>query len=333
MNIFNSLLKLYKSQNVRTPLEDFTTEILVHILNANSDIMSIFVSDILKINGDNFIASSQETFAFEKRGRRFCKVDVVFRNENQICFLENKVHSEEGQNQLSNYSDLLNELYGYEEKYLRYCTKFYEDKKHINTNGFIQFRWCNISNFLQKWKNRGLIKQFLEFLESHQMGNSTDFTIQEMSALQNINPVLLKMNSYLDKVKPRFIEVFGNLTHINNSKQLTQHNRQVIVKHPIFGEGYSELGAGFNFADTPKLIVWIWVDKRCTEFSEFNRVVTPDWVYHNEEYLDVIKSLTDFISSENMELDIENWFINAFEIVKSIMKANKQINWNVPNLN
>lgn len=187
MNIFNSLLKLYKSQNIRTPLEDFTTEILVHILNANSDIMSLFVSNILKIEGDNFIASSQETFIFKQRGRHFCKIDVVFRNENQICFLENKINSEEGNNQLINYSDVLDELDIYAQKYLRYCTKFYEDKMHIQANDFLQFRWCNISNFLQKWKNRDVIKQFLEFLEHHQMGNSTDFTIQEISALQSIN--------------------------------------------------------------------------------------------------------------------------------------------------
>ncbi|GAA3963021.1 hypothetical protein GCM10022246_15340 [Pedobacter ginsengiterrae] len=333
MNIFNSLLKLYKSQDIRTPLEDFTTEILVHILNANRDIMALFVSDILRIKGENFIASSQETFVFEKRGRHFCKVDVVLRNENQICFLENKVHSEEGNNQLINYSDVLDELDVYEQKYLRYCTKFHEDKIHIKSNDFIQFRWCNISNFLQKWKNRDLIKQFLEFLENHQMGNSTDFTIQEILALQSINPVLLKMNSYLDKIKPRFTETFGKLGNINNSKQLTQHNRQVIVKQPLFGEGYSEIGAGFDFANTPKLVVWIWVDKRCTEFSKFNGIVTPEWVFHNEEYLDVIKSLSDFISSENMELDIEKWFMSAFEMVKNIMKANKHISWNVPSLN
>jgi hypothetical protein len=140
------------------------------------------------------------------------------------------------------------------------------------------------------------------------------------------------MNSYLDKIKPRFIVAFGNCGNVNNSKQLTQYNRQVIVKQPLFGEGYSEIGAGFDFTNTPRLIVWIRVDKRCSEFTKFNGMVTPEWVFHNEDYLDVIKSLSDFVSSENMELDIEKWFINAFEIVKNIMKANKQIIWNVPSL-
>ena len=221
MNIFNSLLKLYKSQNIRTPLEDFATEILVHILNNNGDIMSLFVSDILTIKGKNFIASSQETFVFKTSGWQFCKVDVALRNGNKIYFLENQVHSEEGNNQLINYSDVADELNVYDLNYLRYCIKFYEDQIHIQSNDFIQFRRCNISNLLQRWKNRDIVKHFLEFIDNHQMGNSTDFTIQEILALQSINPVLLRMNSYLDEIKPRLIETLGSLGNINTSKQLT----------------------------------------------------------------------------------------------------------------
>ncbi|MFN0290022.1 PD-(D/E)XK nuclease family protein [Pedobacter helvus] len=331
-NLFGTLLKLYKANGIRTPLEDFTTEILVHILNQNESIMSKFVNKVLKIEGYNFVATSQETFVFKQRGRHFCKVDVVFRNENKICFLENKVHSEEGFDQLINYSDTLDEQSEYQEKHLRYCTKFYEDKIHITKNHFSQFRWCNISNFLQEWKDNDIIKQFLEFLENNQMGNSTDFTLQEILSLQSISPALLKMSSYLDKIRPRFVEQFGALASINNSKQLTTYNRQVIVKQPLFGEGYSEIGAGFDFSTSPKLIVWIWVGKGCTEFAKFKELVAPTEIYHNDEYLEVGKPLSDFISSENMELDIEKWFIYSFDIVKSVIKDNQHLTWHVPNI-
>lgn len=207
MSLFNRLLNLYKSNNLRTPLEDFTTEVLVYILNAHEDIMNAFVREILKIEseGEKFNATSQSTYLYKKNGRSFCKIDVVLKSNTKICFLENKVHYEEGFQQLISYCQVLDELIGFDKKYMRYCSKFYEEKAEIKNHDFLQFRWCNISNFLARWNTREIISEFLIFLEFNQMGNSTDFTLAEILALESFNPVMTKMNAYLDKIRPRFV--------------------------------------------------------------------------------------------------------------------------------
>jgi len=116
MNLFNSLIKLYSSHQLKTPLEDFTTEIFVNILQDNEIISSSFIRDVMKIQGDGFSISSQECFSYIKNNRKFCKIDIVFKNEDSICFLENKVHSEEGFEQLFSYCEVLDELKQYTNK-------------------------------------------------------------------------------------------------------------------------------------------------------------------------------------------------------------------------
>jgi len=74
----------------------------------------------------------------------------------------------------------ITELKNYSNKYLRYFTKFHEEKSHISEHSFNQFRWCHIADFLKDYQHVDYIINFLDFLESNQMGNSTDFNIEEI---------------------------------------------------------------------------------------------------------------------------------------------------------
>ena len=84
MNVFNQLLKLYKTTGIKSPLEDFTTEILVSILASNQLLLNAFVNKILVIEGKDFTISSQEHFASEE-GIQDCRVDIVIRNSIESC--------------------------------------------------------------------------------------------------------------------------------------------------------------------------------------------------------------------------------------------------------
>ncbi|RZL60173.1 MAG: hypothetical protein EOO93_15125 [Pedobacter sp.] len=331
MNLFLSLINLYRTNGLKTPLEDFTTEIFVNILINNEEVRRRFIKDILKIDGDGFTVSSQENFHFNKNGRTYCKIDIVFRNENSICFLENKVHSNEGFGQLTNYADLLDELNQYENTYLRFCTKFYQDKAHITKHNFMQFRWCNVANFLSAWKEQELINTFLEFLEINQMGNSTDFTLQEVLALENFNTALLKMDAYLDKLKPKFTSMFGDIKMAKNMSQIREHTRHVFWKEYLFGEYYSELGVGFKFTTYPHLTVWIWTGEENPRLGEFKKLLegVNEGFHNGSNYLELLKPLSDFVSSDSMEVEIEAWFMQAFTKIKKLADLHPELNWHI----
>ena len=55
-SIYSRLLKLYRKNkdSGKIPLEDYTTEILVDLLQKNKDIRSHFVTEILEIQEENF---------------------------------------------------------------------------------------------------------------------------------------------------------------------------------------------------------------------------------------------------------------------------------------
>lgn len=332
MNLFASLIKLYRSHQLKTPLEDFTTEIFADILGQNELIRTRFVNDILKVSGKGFSVATQESFFFDLDGLQSCKIDMVFRNEDSICFLENKVHSEEGFGQLSNYCLALDGLTLYQNRYLRFCTKFYQDKAHIHQHDFRQFRWCNIANFLASWSDQEIIGTFLEFLELNKMGNSTDFILQEVLALENFNPALSKMDGYLDKLKPRFQSIFGDYKMPKNMTQIREHTRHVFWKEYLFGDFYSELGVGFKFTATPHLTVWIWTPEENPGIDDFKKLLAGmDEGFHNGiNYFELLKPLYDFISLDRMEEDIENWFINAFAKIQQLVILYPGLEWKLP---
>jgi len=40
--------------------------------------------------------------------------------------------------------------------------------------------------------------------------------------------------------------------------------------------------------------------------------------------------LSDFVSSENMEVKIESWFIESFKKIKSLSEQHPELNWHIP---
>jgi hypothetical protein len=329
VNVFTALLKLYKGSELKTPLEDFTTEILVNILGEDQSLTDCFVNTVLNIPGTTFQVSSQGCFPYKKDGRQFIKVDMVFRNEDSICFLENKVHSKEGDNQLKSYSDVLNNFVGNKSTYLRYCTKFHEHKPNMTNHFFLQFRWSHISDFLKKNDNLEIVKTFLNFLESNQMGNSTEFTIEELLSLQHFNSVLMKMNAYIDKINPTFTSVFGSPKSLRAGSELLKNSRVVLIKEGLFGVNYTEIGCGFEYKDTPKLMVWIWATPNTPEALVLKDLIVSEDVYVEGGYLEVSRPLTNYLSSDEMELEIEEWFLNTFALIRKIIVDNELV-CNIP---
>ncbi len=329
MSIFERLISLYANSS-RTPLEDFTTEILTGILGSNQKILETFVEEILKIKGKDFVVESQEYYSLPNDN---CRVDMVFENLEIICFLENKVESGEGYGQLQKYSKLLFEKNS-KETYLRYCSKYY-DKKELTDHHFLQFRWTDVADFLTQFQDNPQIADFIQFLRSYGMGDKKNFTTTELVAMENIVPLISKLDEYLDFIKPKFYKFFGE-SNVKQSHSIKNNHSYDFSKGSVCsGDGWVEIGTGFHFQPIPSIYVWVWTNKKYKNYDRFNQLfLEKDYIKnetgfsHEDGYFDFSKPVSDFLSSKKMYEVIEKWYISKFEIIKRFIKDTPELKWN-----
>lgn len=106
--LLNRLIKIYRSSNqLNTPLENFTTESLVGVLEEDSILLDDFVNKVLKIHGQGFKIESQKRYIHQSENRY---IDVLIHNHETLCFIENKVDSDIREDQLKIYDKILEEI-------------------------------------------------------------------------------------------------------------------------------------------------------------------------------------------------------------------------------
>ncbi len=335
MSVFSRLLKLYKTNSSKTPFEDFTTEILADILANDQGRCDTFVNEVLKIEGTNFSVSTQEHYVSSGPRHPDCRIDLVFKSDDVLCFMENKVESREGFIQLTRYEKVLNDNASVYKTYLRYCTKYF-DCKNIDSHNFYQFRWAEVYRFLKRWNSSDLIHSYLKFLEENDMSDNMDFNLNDLIALQNATQVVNRMDRYFQKIKPYFYKIFQNVTLKDNSlsmfKQLKFHSRYVSYVESTFGGGWSELGFGFDFTNgNPEVKVWIWCAPDNNKKANFKEAIgSIDYLVSNgEDWIGLYKPVSDFLSAEYMEIGIEKWFVEAFSQFKKFILDTPQLEWNI----
>lgn len=343
ISIYTRLLSLYrKNRDInKTPLEDFTTELIVGTLETDNGLLDEFINNILLIEGKGFSISSQEKYYLEEDIN--CIIDIVVKNEDAICFIENKVDSSEGERQLERYSKVLNNIKQSEDKkvYLRYCTKYY-DKKEISDIDFLQFRWRDTYRFFQKHKENKIVEEYLEFLRSEGMESAGDFNFQDLIVMSEVNATIAKMDECLDMVKSRLTECFGKPYEYDYErlKQIGKQSQYVMWSRYILGKkesGYSEIAVGFRFSDNkiPVVIVFIYIEKSNSEFEKIKKMHTEelesvfDFYDYDEEYIfySFEKPVSDFISSENQNEEICKWFTEKINVIYGL-KQSINIMWN-----
>ena len=339
-SIYSRLLKLYRKNkdSGKIPLEDYTTEILVDLLRKNKDILSHFVTEILEIQEENFQIESQKKYYLEDDIN--CIADIVLKNEKNICFIENKVNSKEGERQLERYAKVLNNIFKEEKKnvYLRCCTKYY-DKKEINTLDFKQFRWMDVYNFLKQYEEREIVKEFLEFIRSEEMSSAGEFDFQDMIILSNFNYTISKINECFDNIIDIMEEHFQNLNRTSTIKQINDSNGFWLWKENILGIGYSEVYLGISVLaiqgkSVPRLMAGINIKKNNSQFDQFKKYLEDENVifekfYIGEDKIDVWfeESFSKFIPNENQLDEIQDWFFEKLKKVNDFKKKSNKLNW------
>jgi len=338
-NLFSKLLRLYRSNLVRVPVEDFITEIFAGVLSSDQELLDDYINNFLAIDGKRFTAKTQVSYP-----KHNSIIDMVFENEDTIIFIENKVGSTEGTGQLEKYSLILGTLTKH--SYLVYCTKYVEKKnKEIyekNSGGlFIQCRWAEIHDYLANNTESQISDLFINFMEQEKLSNIDDFDIQDILSMQNIYGTIQKMEECLQLVSPKLSETFGApyTRDFASLKQIQRHSRYAIWKEKILtGKGYSEILISFELKEDlhPSIVVGIWCNKKNKQHLELPTA-------HNAHCSDALikeydsgtsiwyeTNLLAFLESSSQFTDIKKWIedhITKFHKLKEITQVNGLLDW------
>ncbi|HHD2779513.1 TPA: PD-(D/E)XK nuclease family protein [Clostridium perfringens] len=328
------MLALYKKNrnSEKTPLEDFTTELLVGILEEDNKLLDKFVNKILKIEGENFKIKSQQKYDLEDDIN--CIIDMVVMNNQSICFIENKVNASEGYRQLHRYSKVLNEIRKVKNQkvYLRYCTKYY-DLKEMDTVDFLQYRWSEVYKFLKENNNSSYINEYLEFLRGEGMANAGDFNYEDLIVMSRINSTIAKMDECLNNIENSFVKYFEKpwSNRYKRVKQMDKNKDYCSWKENIINNENSYISLGFSFSSdsnitSPVVHVDFCINKENNKYNIFKmqeKELEKEFTRNcsDEEKLLLVyeKSLSDFLSSKDQIGDITEWFKEKLIDLKKII--------------
>jgi len=358
--MLNRLFNLYNSyrDSSKTPLEDFTTECLVGVLESNSELKNSF-TNFLKLpnEGKPYYIKPQKFYNYEERPLG-CKIDIVIKGKNVLCFIENKVESQEGTNQLFDYGKILSREKANNSNlttFLVYCTKYYDskDEDDFSPHTFLNVRWHEIaSNVLASFKSDLLPNYFLNFLKTHKMAHELAISTIDLLVMENFADTFSILESYLEKVRPEY-EKLLNKKILNKTKgiHLSQtyksiendrnHPRYIYnIKDILNGKGASDFNFGFYFGN-PRLYIGMYIEDKNNAYNQIienetnikDLGITITHATSDGIVLKIEKDLYTFIGTEDAEKKIVKWFKEGFKIFQSFFQQSNCINWNKDRIN
>lgn len=336
--MFLDLINLYNNNSNKTPLEDFNTECFANILKLYENIKTDFIYNFLILPEDEYTIKTQ--LKKDLLNDPNCIIDLVFIGNKNICFIENKVESGEGHEQLSRYCKVLDIHFDKLNKYLFYCTKYTDPKninKEFNNYNFKQFKWFEIAKFLKKHTNENpLIKDYILFLKNYKMTQDNTFKVENLLTLENMMKTIEIIEFHIDNSKFEFNNLFGSEKYNSNFNwnQLKKHNRICHFNSGILvsqSNKYSEVLYAIELEDLT-LSTHIYINSDHEQYEQFQAINIENsnlkcrienWgsAIYIKEYLG------KFLNNENSDMLIKDWFLNSFEIIKTLISNNPQLNW------
>lgn len=330
-------------------LEDFATEILGGVLNSDQALLDSFVNKVLGIKGNQFKVETQTVY-------HDLTIDMVFYNEQTLCFLENKVDAfmrEQMAHLEKCEAILLTEQRDHQQVYLRYCSKYY-DTQPIKGINFTQFRWSDVCTFLEAYSTNPLVSAFLDFIKEKEMKGITALDTKDLLAMSALNGTISKMDECLDSIAAEFTMLFGYPTRgrpketLERLKLLVQLNSYRMMKQDILlGEGgWSEVTVCFDYekltSPSTTLAVWYWCDRSHSQYESLKEVfkqnkhifaIHPGFLFEERPIglrMLIQKSLTDFKEESQQLQAIHDWLVEILWVFRKFADKTPQLRWNLP---
>jgi len=360
MSLFRKLIDLHSDERRR--LEDFHTEIVAHVLSTNPELtrrwlQTLNVSELQE--ADEVAVSTQQALepiaGLHTAGS---KPDISIRMRKgsrvEVIFIESKIGSQEGHEQLSRYMDQLSDLQGVDRRTLIFITRDYEPKEDLS-DGVVRFvpaRWADFYHFIRQLESpNDTIRELLKFMKEHNMSQSNQFSAIELLALTNHHRARSLMNATMfESVAKKFAKVCGATgSEAKAMSQLRVRNRYVMVAGHGAGDqiefllGYwfsddqpsesPEVGMDINLnprsADRPTIA------KAMLKWSETSKAATRvwrDWNLGNDREwagMGCTLPLHDFLAKEDHVAAIVQWFEELLDDAAAFRKQNSKLPWSV----
>jgi hypothetical protein len=247
--IFAKLYRL-KSKTALEPLEDYLTEIIAHCLKENPALWAAFLRRISsKLPEELIELSTQVNYQALEDHKTGSKPDIIAFTETKAFFIENKVGSYEGVDQLKRYAAHLSNQKK-DEKYLVYITRDYDPKspeeigiKELDIV-FIQLRWYQISQVFSKFRTEPLVKELLHFMNQHKLTMTNQFTPTDIVALKNFEKVKKMMEEVIGGEVERAFRKFVGASQKMTYSNLHFHEHGRFILHQEMNHGMW-VGLGF----------------------------------------------------------------------------------------
>ncbi len=331
-------------------LENFSTEVLAGVLRSDQALLDSFVNNLLGIQGHHFNIETERTY-------QDLTIDMVFFNEDSLCFLENTVQAV-----AIGYPDrlekceaiLLGEQQEYSNVYLRYCSKYYDDTSPTENINFALFRWAEVYTFLAGYLENPLVKAFLDFFEENNMKGITELNTDDLLAISILNDTIKKMDECLDSVASEFTMLFGYPTQgapketLERLKLLVELNSYRMMKQDILSDngGWSEITVCFDYekltGTSTSLAVWYWCDRTHNQYEplkaslkQHKQIFSIHSGFLFEERpmgmrIILQKPLLAFEEDPNPLKTIHDWLVKTLSIFKKFADKTPTLTWNIP---
>jgi PD-(D/E)XK nuclease superfamily len=355
MSLFSRLLKLNTGS---IPLEDFFTELVAYLFSTNEKILHDWLKyiDLLETNAssDVYISTQREFKALESHSvssRPDILIELVNSEKRNIIFVESKISSQEGNEQLSRYAEILDSLPNCNQKFLIYITRDFDPKdqetvlKNIPQSAvtFKQLRWHEFYRFLQSYSDIMLVQEITVFMDEHNMAHNNQFSSIDVIALANFTKSLKLMEETMwGEVSHQFETVLGAIKQ--RSTALTQvqlHGRYLMTADMRSGRWWCGLGfilKTSNLTDYPTVRLMLEVDPnspcRAEIIKDMNDICQKyGWqgygLNDTKAWSSIVreKSLQDFLSEEDHIDAIKKFFLQELDMLHKIKDKYSNLPW------
>lgn len=269
-NLFMKLLSLHSSP---VPEEDFFIEVVAWLFCENPTLLRGWLERVFEMPFQFSSSQVRTQVPFEalEGHPQGSQVDLVIELYSEDCtqvfFIESKIGSMEGEDQLARYAHHLTSAYSTAKLYLLYITKFYDPKglKDIYkfTNDprlcYRQCRWADFYNFLKNYTSDMMVQEVRNFMKEEGMAEIERFTPSLMVGFSAFNAIFRFLKNSLDNdVQEPLKRIMEN--RVEDSQRIRLLEQQSGYKTYAYDKSrswYCMVGYEFpeQFDDYPNLVM------------------------------------------------------------------------------
>jgi len=353
--LFSRLLNLNTGS---IPLEDFFTELVAYLFSTDKEILYAWIESLnlldTNIYLDAYVSTQREFKPLDGHhlvSRPDILIELVDTKSRSIIFVESKIGSQEGYEQLSRYAEILNGLPGFQHKFLLYITRDFDPKdqadvlKNISqsTVRFTQLRWHQFYRFLKFQADTTLAQEIVTFMEEYHMAHNNQFSPVDMIALANFTKSLKLMEETMwREVGLRFEKVLGAIRKKSTAlTEMQRFGRYIMTAWMPSGKWWCGLGFVLRtsaLTDYPIVRLGLEVDPTSPRRAEIIKAMKEiceqyGWKGYSldssKNWAGIVreKSLQDFLSEEDHVVAIKSFFLQSLDELEKIKSQYPTLPW------